>query len=329
MRAPLHEPVMLDRVVEVLAVPATAPGVLVDATVGAAGHAAALLAASGAATTLVGFDRDPDALDLAARRLAAYADRVHLVHAGYDELTEYVAPIVARYGPLLGVLYDLGVSSMQVDRGERGFSFRTSAPLDMRMDPGAARTAAELVNTAPLDDLSTLIRRYGEERYARRIAKAIVRARPLATTTELADVVTAAIPTPARHLGTHPATRTFQALRIAVNDELDRFSASLPQALEMVAPPAGQQRGGRVAILTYHSLEDRIAKQVLSDAATGCICPPDLPVCGCGRVPQFQLLARRVERPAPDELAHNPRARSAKLRAAEKLPHADTLPEPE
>lgn len=317
-----HEPVLLDRVVELLAVPSDAPSVLVDATVGAAGHAAAVLAASGSRTVLVGFDRDPDALALAARRLAAYGDRVHLVHAGYDELAEHVAPIVARTGPLLGVLYDLGLSSMQVDQPGRGFSFRAPAPLDMRMDPGAPRTAADLVNSLTLDDLSAIIRRYGEERYARRIARAILRARPVATTTELADVVAAAVPTPARHLGTHPATRTFQALRIAVNDELDRFSASLPQALEMMAPPA-DQRGGRVAILTYHSLEDRIAKQVLSDAATGCICPPDLPVCGCGRVPHVRLLTRGVERPAPDELARNPRARSAKLRAAEKLPEPE------
>ena len=323
MDAPLHEPVMVDRVVELLAAPAATPGVLVDATVGAAGHAAAVLAASGEATTLVAFDRDPDALALAARRLAAYGDRVHLVHAGYDELEAHVAPIVARHGPLLGVLYDLGISSMQVDRAERGFSFRAAAPLDMRMDPEAPRTAADLVNTAGLDDLAGILRRFGEERYARRIARAIVRARPLATTTDLAEVVAAAVPTPQRHLATHPATRTFQALRIAVNDELDRFSASLPQALEMVTPPAADRRGGRVAILTYHSLEDRIAKQVLSDAATGCICPPDLPVCGCGRVPHVRLLTRGAERPVPDELARNPRARSAKLRAAEKLPEPE------
>lgn len=322
MSAP-HEPVLLDPVVGLLAVPGDTRGVLVDATVGAAGHAAALLAASGPAVTLVGFDRDPDALDLAGRRLAAYADRVHLVHAGYEDLARVVEPVVAQAGPLLGVLYDLGLSSMQVDRAERGFSFRAPAPLDMRMDPTATRTAADVVNGADVDELADLLRRLGEERYAARIARAVVRARPLTTTTELAEVVSAAVPPAERHSGLHPATRTFQALRIAVNDELDRFSASLPQALELAAPPAAQRRGGRIAVLTYHSLEDRIAKQVLSDAATGCICPPDLPVCGCGRVPRFRLLTRGVQRPTADEVARNPRARSAKLRAAEKLPAPD------
>jgi len=318
-----HEPVMVDRVVDLLAVPGDTPAVLVDATVGAAGHAAALLAASGPATTLVAFDRDPDALALAGRRLAAYGERVHLVHAGYDELSAHLTPILARRGPLLGVLYDLGVSSMQIDRPERGFSFRSPAPLDMRMDPTAPLTAADLVNSTPGDELAGLIRRYGEERHARRIARAIARARPLTTTTELAEVVAAAVPAQARHTRVDPATRTFQALRIAVNDELGRFGASLPQALDLTAPPAAEHRGGRVAVLSYHSLEDRIAKRLLTDAATGCICPPDLPVCGCGRVPRFRLLVRGVERPSPPELARNPRARSAKLRAAEKLPESE------
>ena len=312
-----HEPVMVGRVVALLARPSATAGLLVDATVGAAGHAAALLAASSRAVHLVGFDRDPDALALAGRRLIAYRDRVELIHGGYEELAAHVSPLRERHGPVLGVLYDLGLSSMQVDRGERGFSFRVEAPLDMRMDPTSGRTAADLLASCDATELADILRRYGEERYAGRIARAIVRARPT-TTTALAGVVSSAVPTPARHTGTHPATRTFQALRIAVNEELSRFSASLPQALEVVAPPAGDEPGGRVAVLSYHSLEDRIAKRVLSDAATGCICPPDLPVCGCGRVPLVRQLVRRVERPAADEVARNPRARSAKLRAVEK-----------
>lgn len=323
----VHEPVMLERVVELLANPGPQPAVLVDATVGAAGHAAALLAASGEATHLVAFDRDPEALAMAGRRLAAYGDRVHLVHAGYDQLRDHLTPVAERVGPVQAVLYDLGVSSMQLDRPERGFSFRAEASLDMRMDPSGP-TAADLVNSAEPGVLAAIIRRYGEERHASRIARAIERARPLATTTELAEVVAAAVPAGARHGRVHPATRTFQALRIAVNDELDRLSASLPQALELAATPAASAapaeaehtpRGGRVAVLTYHSLEDRITKQVLSDAATGCICPPDLPVCGCGRVPLVRWLLRGGQRPTAEETARNRRARSARLRAIEKL----------
>lgn len=318
----LHEPVMLDRVVELLAVRAPGPAVLVDATIGAAGHAAALLAASSPHVHLVGFDRDPDALELAGRRLVAYGERVHLVHAPFDELAAHVAPVIAAVGPLLGVLYDLGVSSMQLDRPERGFSFRADAPLDMRMDPTAGPTAADLVNRTDVDELTRILRTYGEERHARRIARAIERRRPLRTTGDLVAAVTAAVPLARGREAIHPATRTFQALRIAVNGELDRFSASLPQALELAAPaspdPAG--RGGRIAVLSYHSLEDRIAKRTFAEAAAGCICPPDLPVCACGRAPLVRLLTRGAERPSATEVARNPRARAAKLRAVEKLP---------
>lgn len=293
--ASVHEPVMLDRCVELLAVPSGA-AVLVDATVGAAGHAAALLAASGPEVVLVGFDRDPDALALARRRLAAYGDRALLLHAGYDELAERVAPVVAEVGPLLGVLYDLGVSSLQLDRAERGFSFRADAPLDMRMDPTAGETAAELLERLDVDALTRILRDYGEERYARRIATAIVRRRPVTTTAALAEVVTAAVPAAARRAPIHPATRTFQALRIAV--------------------------------LSYHSLEDRIAKRVLRDATTGCVCPPDLPVCACGRVPRARWLTRGSERPDEAETARNPRARSARLRAVELLAAAPPPDDP-
>lgn len=314
-----HEPVMVDRVTELLAVPA-GEGVLIDATVGAAGHAAALLGASGEGVHLVGFDRDPEALSLAGRRLTAYGERVHLVQAGFAELADHVRPLLADVGPVRGILYDLGVSSMQLDQPERGFSFRAEGPLDMRMDPEHGPTAAELLNASDREDLADLIRRYGEERYANRIARAIVAARPLATTSELAEVVAAAVPAKARHTGIHPATRTFQALRIAVNDELDHFSASLPQALELASPAAGDEaRGGRIAVLSYHSLEDRLAKQAFREAATGCVCPPDLPVCACGHEPTVRWLTRGVERPDPAEQQRNPRARSAKLRVVEKI----------
>lgn len=314
-----HEPVMVDRVTELLAVPA-GEGVLVDATVGAAGHAAALLGASGEGVHLVGFDRDPEALSLAGRRLTAYGERVHLVQAGFAELADRVRPVADDVGPVLGVLYDLGVSSMQLDQAERGFSFRAEGPLDMRMDPEGGPTAAELINASDREELAGFLRRYGEERYANRIAGAIVAARPLATTSELAEVVAAAVPAKARHTRLHPATRTFQALRIAVNNELDHFSASLPQALELASPAAGDDaRGGRIAVLSYHSLEDRLAKQLFREAATGCICPPDLPVCACGHEPTVRWLTRGVERPDAAEQQRNPRARSAKLRVVEKI----------
>jgi len=329
-----HHPVMVDRVTSLLAVDGPDPAVLVDATIGAAGHAAALLAASGPQVHLVGFDRDAQALDLTRRRLTAYADRVTLVHASFDALAEHVAPVVERVGPLLGVLYDLGLSSMQLDRPERGFSFQTSGPLDMRMDRSATVTAEQLVNDLSARELTRIIGQLGEERFARRIAAAIVRARPLHTTTALADVVSSAVPAATRRPGRHPATRTFQALRIAVNTELDRFSASLPQALELSLPAAGgpasgssrgrppeppDARGGRIVVLSYHSLEDRIAKRCFSDAATGCVCPPDLPVCGCGRVQTVRYLTRGAQRPTADEVARNPRARSARLRAIERI----------
>ncbi|MBW3605517.1 MAG: 16S rRNA (cytosine(1402)-N(4))-methyltransferase RsmH [Actinobacteria bacterium] len=318
MQAASHEPVLVDRITRLLAV-TDGPGIVVDATIGMGGHALALLAASGPDVALVGFDRDPDALALAGRRLAAFRSQLHLIHAGYDELIEQVGPLRDELGAVRAVLYDLGVSSLQLDRADRGFSFRHDAPLDMRMDTTADRTAADLVNSAAPDELRDLLRTYGEERHAGRIARAIVDARPLRTTSELADVVAAAVPARARSGPRHPATRTFQALRIAVNDELNRFRASLPQALEMAAPTTSADRGGRVAVLSYHSLEDRIAKQTFVDAATGCVCPPDLPVCGCGRRPWARALTRGIVRPDDAEVARNPRARSAKLRAIEMI----------
>lgn len=324
MESTPHEPVLVDTIADLLAV-GNEPGLIVDATVGMGGHALALLARSGPDVALVGFDRDPDALTIAERRLAAFRDRVHLLHAGYDELDQRMPLLVARHGPVRAVLYDLGVSSLQLDRAERGFSFRHDAPLDMRMDQTSATTAADVVNGVPVDQLRDLLRTYGEERHATRIARAIVAARPLTSTSALVDVVVAALPRGGRDQRVHPATRTFQALRITVNDELERFRASLPQALELARhatpDPAPTQasagRGGRVAVLSYHSLEDRIAKRAFVDVVTGCVCPPGLPVCGCGRSPQGRLLIRGIARPDAAEIQRNPRARSAKLRAVE------------
>src|SRR3712207_1401883 len=207
---------------------------------------------------------------------------------------------------------DLGMSSMQVDTLERGFSYIYDAPLDMRMDPDQERTAAELVNTWERRRIARALREYGEERYADRIAGEIVRRRPLETTAELVEAITAAIPAPARFGGGHPAKRTFQALRIAVNEELDQLDAALPLAWELLAP------GGRLAVIAFHSLEDRRVKRFLADRARGCICPPDLPVCVCGREPEAELLTRGTV-PTPQEMAANPRSKSARLRAARKL----------
>ena len=323
MDASTHEPVLVDEVTRLLAVD-DGPGIIIDATIGMGGHALALLAASGEDVALVGVDRDPEALSLASRRLVAFRPRVHLIHAAYDELRRRVEPLVAQLGPVRGVLYDLGVSSLQLDRGDRGFAFRHDAPLDMRMDPTAGRTAADVVNDSTVEELRDVLRTFGEERYAGRIARAICAARPLRRTTELADVVLAAVPAAARRGPRHPATRTFQALRIAVNEELDRFGASLPQALRLAAPTTAEGRGGRVAVLSYHSLEDRIAKRTFADAAVACVCPPDLPVCGCDRRAWGHPVFRGVVRPDDAEIDRNPRARSAKLRALDMIAPSPT-----
>jgi len=216
--------------------------------------------------------------------------------------------------PLVGALFDLGVSSPQLDRAERGFSYRLDAPLDMRMDPSASRTADEVVNQYPERELASVLRRYGDERFANRIARAVVAARPVRTTGELAELVRDAIPAPARRTGGHPAKRTFQAIRIEVNEELDVLPVALDAAIDLLAP------GGRIAVLAYHSGEDRIVKQALRDAETGgCTCPPGLP-CVCGAVPLIRLLRRGGRTPSAEERAANPRAESARLRSAEKLP---------
>jgi 16S rRNA (cytosine1402-N4)-methyltransferase len=310
--APLHLPVMVAEVVDVLRpVP---PGVLVDATVGAGGHAAALLDAL-PDHTLVALDRDDDALVAAGQTLARFGDRVTLRRANFDD----VAAAVVDLAPdgVAGILFDLGVSSMQLDRADRGFSFRGEGPLDMRADRRQDVTAADVVNGYDEAALARVLADHGEERFARRIAHAIVAARPLATTTALADVVRDAIPAPARRRGGHPAKRSFQAIRIEVNGELAALGDTLDAALGLLVP------GGRCAVLSYHSGEDRIVKARFADAVTGgCTCPPRLP-CVCGAVPRARLVWRGTHRPGPAELAANPRSESARLRAAEKL---ETLP---
>lgn len=320
MAAPLpHVPVMLDRVVDLLG---DAPdGLVVDLTLGAAGHAHAVLErrlARYGRARLLGIDRDPQALELARERLADLgADvEVELVHARFDELEEVLD--ARGISEVAAVLMDLGISSMHVDRAERGFSYRQDGPLDMRMDPGEETTAGHLVNELERADLARLLRRHGEERHADRIARAIVAARPLTSTTELAEVVKHAIPAAARRTGGHPATRTFQALRIAVNAELEALESVLPVAVERLAAD------GVCVALAYHSLEDRLVKRAFADAARGCVCPPGLPVCACDRVPLVEPLVRRPERPDEAESTTNPRATAARLRAVRRRREGST-----
>ncbi|MDQ1437587.1 MAG: rRNA (cytosine1402-N4)-methyltransferase [Acidimicrobiaceae bacterium] len=310
-----HTPVMLDEVVELFG--AVPPGTLFDATVGGAGHAHAILDAR-PDIDLVGIDRDADALEAARDRLARYGERATLHHARFDALSTVIEsrpPAASR--PVVGVLFDLGVSSPQFDRPERGFSYRADAPLDMRMDRSTGRTAADVVNTYGEAELARLFAQSGERRFARRIARALVAARPMRTTDELVEVVRGAIPHAARRTGGHPAKRVFQALRIEVNEELDVLGPALDAALEAVVP------GGRVVVLSYHSGEDRLVKQRFVDAATGgCVCPPGLP-CSCGATPTVRLLNRGARKPSAAEVAANPRAESARLRAVEKLTPVD------
>jgi 16S rRNA (cytosine1402-N4)-methyltransferase len=304
-----HRPVLVDRIVELLApVP---PGILVDATVGGGGHSRALLTAN-PHLRLIGIDQDEAALAASAELANDFGDRVTLVRARFDE----IASVVEAHGhgdPVTAVLFDLGVSSPQLDRGERGFSYRQDAPLDMRMDQRAARSASDVVNQYAEGDLASVLRRYGDERYANRIAHAIVTARPITSTTELAELVRDAIPAAARRRGGHPAKRTFQAIRIEVNDELEILPGAIDEAIELLA------EGGRIAVLSYHSGEDRIVKDRLWWAETGgCTCPPGLP-CVCGAEPLVRLLRRGGWTPDADERRANPRAESARLRAAERL----------
>jgi 16S rRNA (cytosine1402-N4)-methyltransferase len=303
-----HEPVMLAEILDVFA--GMRSGVFVDATVGGGGHSHALLEAHDG-VSVVGFDQDPAALAAAGARLEPFGARVTLRRARFDAMRDELASL--GIDAIAGFLFDLGVSSPQLDRPERGFSYRGEGPLDMRMDPSAALDAATIVNEAGEQELARILRDHGDERFASRIAAAIVRSRPLRTTAELADVVRDAIPAAARRRGGHPAKRTFQALRIAVNRELEILPGALDDAIALLAP------GARGAVLSYHSGEDRIVKERFRAAETGgCTCPPRLP-CGCGAVRQVRLLTRGARTPGTEEIARNPRAESARLRTVEKL----------
>lgn len=308
-----HTPVLLDRVSALLAPVLTdRPAVYVDATLGMGGHAEALLAAH-PQLTVVGLDRDPQALDLAGRRLAAHGDRLHRVHAVYDRIGEALAETGA--GPADGILFDLGVSSLQLDETGRGFSYARDADLDMRMDPTTGPTAADVLNSYSATELRRILREYGEERFAGPIAKAIVRTRetrPFTRSTELVELLYGVVPAASRRTGGHPAKRTFQALRIEVNGELDALRDALPAALDALAP------GGRIVVLSYHSLEDRITKRTLAER-TRSRTPVDLPVELPGHGPEFRLLTRGAETASEEEIDRNPRAAPVRLRAAERL----------
>jgi len=312
----LHVPVFLDRVLELLTPALEDSGaVVVDATLGMGGHSAVLLDRL-PQVRLVGLDRDPQALHIAGERLAAFGDRATLVHAVYDELPE----VLARLGlpAVQGVLFDLGVSSLQLDAAERGFAYAHDAPLDMRMDPTSGATAAEVLNTYSVDDLTRVLRDHGEERYARRIAQAIVRERarePFASSARLVRLLYAVIPAASRRTGGHPAKRTFQALRIEVNRELAVLERAIPAAVAALAV------GGRAVVLSYHSLEDRIVKRVFTAGATSST-PQGLPVELPGHEATLRLLTRGAEKPSADEMTVNPRAASARLRAVERVREA-------
>ncbi|MFN8053338.1 MAG: 16S rRNA (cytosine(1402)-N(4))-methyltransferase RsmH [Acidimicrobiales bacterium] len=303
-----HVPVMLDQVLALFEPIPT--GLVVDATLGGAGHAAALLDAR-PDLRLLGFDRDLDALAVARRRLERFGDRVRFHHGRFDEMTDVVHSLDEE--GVTGVLFDLGVSSPQFDRADRGFSYRHEAPLDMRMDRSSGRTAHDVVNEYSAEQLADVLDRYGDERFSRRIAAAVVAHRPVETTTELADIVRDAIPAPARRTGGHPAKRTFQALRIEVNEELDALASALDQAIDLLLP------GGRCVVLSYHSGEDRIVKDRFRRAETGgCVCPPGLE-CVCGAEPQVRLIRRGAQKATAAEIEANPRAASVRQRAVESV----------
>jgi 16S rRNA (cytosine1402-N4)-methyltransferase len=306
MVAAPHQPVLYHEIIHALQ--PNSPGFYVDGTVGAGGHARGILEACAPDGCLLGLDLDPQALALAREFLAPYGERVRLVQASYTSLHEVLRG--EGWERVQGILLDLGLSSMQMDNPERGFSFQVDAPLDMRFDPSRGLTAADLVNSLPETELVDLLFRYGEEPRSRRIVQAIIQARPVTTTGQLAEIVARAYPKRGR---THPATRTFQALRIAVNQELEALEQILPKAMDALSA------GGRLAIISFHSLEDRIVKEYFRRESRDCICPPRQPVCTCGHKATLKEVVRKPITPAEAEIQVNPRARSAKLRIAEKL----------
>jgi 16S rRNA (cytosine1402-N4)-methyltransferase len=313
MDSPRHVPVMLDRVVALVAPALEHPGaVLVDATLGLGGHTEAVLRRCPEAR-VIGIDRDTHALDRSRERLAPYAERVTFVHAVYDEVGDVLGDLGLSH--VDGVLFDLGVSSMQLDVRERGFAYAEDAPLDMRMNDSRGPTAADVLNGYPVEELARILRTYGEERFARRIAQAVVRERakePFSSSARLVQLVREAIPAPARRTGGHPAKRTFQALRIEVNDELNVLRRAFPAAIEAIGV------GGRVVVMSYHSLEDRLTKQAFAEATRSKV-PPDLPFVPEGAEPPLRLLTRGAELASAEEIAENPRAASVRLRAVERV----------
>lgn len=310
-----HKPVLLHECIDALAI--RPDGVYVDGTLGRAGHSREI-AKRLTTGRLICIDRDMAAIDAAKERLAPYLDRVTLVHSNFSELESVLRQ--AGVTGADGMLFDLGVSSPQLDDGSRGFSYMQDAPLDMRMDRSAPLSAYEVVNTWSYEELRRILYDYGEERYAPAIAKAIVRARetaPVDTTLELVEIIKGAMPPAALREKQHPAKRSFQAIRIAVNGELDALEPMLRSAVDGLNP------GGRLAVITFHSLEDRIVKRTLQEMAKGCTCPPEFPVCVCGKKPKIKILTRRPVVSGAAELEENPRARSAKLRVAEKCDDFD------
>ena len=310
--AEIHQPVLLAEVVRLFAeVPECHGATLVDGTVGLGGHAEGLLDAD-PAVRLLGIDRDPEALDYAARRLARFGERVRLVHGDYSELPS----LLEESETVVGVLLDVGVSSLQIDTAERGFSFRADGPLDMRMDRSSGPTAADWIASISEAELVSALREFGEERYAGRIARGIIEARetePIETTHALRRVVHRAVPSRYFDGPIDPATRTFQAIRIAVNRELERLEGGLKAAFDALVP------GGMLAVISFHSLEDRIVKRFLRTKAASCVCPPEIPECLCNKQVEAEILTRRPIAPTEAEVEVNPRARSGKLRAARKV----------
>ncbi|NOX62508.1 MAG: 16S rRNA (cytosine(1402)-N(4))-methyltransferase RsmH [Chloroflexi bacterium] len=307
MSATGHVPVLYQEVLEILQ--PRSGGRYIDATLGGAGHAEGVLEASSPDGRLLGLDADPRAIERAKRRLARFGDRVTLVQANFRHLSETAK--AHRFEQVDGVLFDLGVSSHQLDDAVHGFSFLREGPLDMRLNPASGPSAAEIVNSLDERALADIIHRFGEERRSRRIARAIVAARPIHTTTELAQIIERAVGG-RRGARLHPATRTFQALRIYVNDELAALQEALPQALDLLKP------GGLLVVIAFHSLEDRIVKQFMRRESRDCICPPNSPICQCNHRAQIEELFRKGLTPTPEEIVQNPRSRSARLRAARK-----------
>lgn len=305
--APLHIPVMLEETIQALAV--QPGGRYIDCTVGAGGHAAAILSHSMPGGQLLGIDIDPEAIEVARNNLAPYSTSCVLVNDDYANLEA----ICLRYDfiPVHGILFDLGLSSMQLEDSERGFSFTKDGPLDMRFNRRQKITAADIVNNYPRESLADILRMYGEERYAHRIAGFIMQKRPLRTTLELARVIEQAVG--GRRERIHPATRTFQSLRIAINQELERLQMGLRQAIEVLGA------NGRLVVISYHSLEDRIVKRFMQEESRDCICPPGTPVCVCEHTARLRIITKKIVTPAPEEIERNPRSRSARLRAAERI----------